>query len=715
MISRGISSAIAALRKGRLLFLFALFVLVPTIPLAWIALESIAGNRAPAAARINDHLRRVGDAAVRIAMRPLLDCAPELSRRIRPGLSAGTLAAGISEGGKACPYATGVFLLDHRLRPLHPFREPAERTADILFGARPDERLVEYSRAMRAGSAKEFISGDPSAAREEYRRAARGAGNPQTKAIAMLAEARCTMKAGDCGDALGLYREILAGTGEGVSYNGLSLKLLTMYGAASAGMRAGRAAESAALFLEILRGLAAGELAGNADEASFYASMIGGRRGELAGIPAAGVPGAPAFDAVFREWQSTESAAREMERLRGEFGSDLQRVLEEDVKGFRVLSRTDDGEETMVACMPVAVRGQAQPAVLVVVLDGRGLREAMQDILPDAVASEPDVNLVLSDREGNVIAARGGPEGGSPHSVTRILAPVFPSWQLRLTYRADGLLYQLAARERRTRLIYSSLLISIIFLGLYLIYRLVKKDSELARLKSDFVSRVSHELRTPLSTIRAVGEMLEMGAVSSREKEKEYFTYITSEGQRLSRLIDNVLDFSRIGAGKRTYTLRPADIASTISSTVRAFQQYVHPEGFEIAYEADDGIPRVDADEDAVSQALINLLDNAVKFSREEKSVRVELRRRGGEVLLRVSDRGIGIAPGDLDKIFHQFYRLDEGRRVARKGAGIGLSIVKHIAEAHRGRVDVQSRLGEGSVFTIVIPVPSGARPGRSV
>ena len=697
---------IVALRKGRFIFIFVLFVLVPTIPLAYLALQSIPGDQEPVAAQINNHLRRVGDAATRMAVRPLLDCVPEFSRRIRPGLSVSALAAGISEGGKACPYVTDIFLLDHRLRPLHPFREPAERTADILFGARPDERIVEYSRTMRAGSAKEFISGDPGAALEDYRAAVRSAGNPQTKAIAMLAEARCGMKAGRCAEALDRYREILAQTSEGVSYNGLSLRLLTMYGAAAAGARAGRTAESAELFFEILRGLAAGELAGNVYEASFYASMIAGLRGELAGPSAAGAAAPSRFDAAFRDWKATERTARTMERLRGEFGPDFQRALEKNGQGFRVLSRTVDWEETLVACMPVAVQGQARPAILAAVLDARGLRGIMRDILRDAVASEPDVNLALSDPEGNVIAARGDPEGGSPHVLTRALSPVFPTWQLRLTYRGDGLLYQLSARERKTRLIYSSLLISIIFLGLYLIYRLVKKDSELARLKSDFVSRVSHELRTPLSTIRAVGEMLEMGAVSSREKEKEYFTYITSEGQRLSRLIDNVLDFSRIGAGKRTYTLRPADIAATVASTVRAFRQYVHPEGFEIAYEADAVIPRVLADEDAVSQALINLLDNAVKFSREEKVVRVELRRRDGELLLRVSDRGIGIAPGDLHKIFFQFYRIDEGRKVARKGAGIGLSIVKHIAEAHGGRVDVQSTLGEGTAFTIVIPVP---------
>jgi len=703
---RGLSPAAGAPRTKRLPFLFFLFVLLPAVPLAWLALKAVYGSREPIAAEINAHLAQVGERAVRILTRPVLDCEPEFSRRARPGLSPDLLPSAVAASRSACPYVTDVFILDRRLRPLYPFREPAERTGDILFGARPDERIAGYSRAMRAGSAQEFVAGDPGAALRDYRTAAREAGNPQTQAIALLSEARCNLKAGNFAEAFDRYREILARAGEGVSYHGLSLRLLAMAGAADAARRAGNAAEAAERFFAILHGLAAGELAGSVHEAAFYVSMVRDLRGELAAAGAE-APAPARFDAVLRDWDVTKRAALAMERLRERFGPDLGRVAEEGAGGYRMLSRTSGGEETLAACGTIALEGQAEPAVLVAVLDARGLRERMRDILRDTVASGPDVNLALMDAEGNAFAGRGDPGNDSPHVRTQSLAPVFPAWRLRLAYRKDGLLYELASRERRTRTVYSSLLLLIILMGLSLTYWLVTKDSELARLKSEFVSRVSHELRTPLSTIRAVGEMLEMGAVSSREKEKEYFTFITSEGQRLSRLIDNVLDFSRIGAGKRAYTLRPADLGKTVASTVRAFRQYVQPEGIEIVYEADPVIPRVPADEDALSQALLNLLDNAVKFSPGEKAVRVELRRQVGEVLIRVSDRGIGIAPGDLEKIFFQFYRVDEGRKVARKGAGIGLSIVKHIAEAHGGRVEVESDLGAGSVFTIVIPVPA--------
>ena len=260
-------------------------------------------------------------------------------------------------------------------------------------------------------------------------------------------------------------------------------------------------------------------------------------------------------------------------------------------------------------------------------------------------------------------------------------------------------------RGRTTRLASIFFLLAVTLLGLYVTYRSIKRDTELARLKSYFVSRVSHELRTPLATIRAVGEMLEMGAVSSREKEKEYFSLIASESERLSRLIDNVLDFSKIDSAKKRYRFRTADLKKTVSNTVRVFRQYVRPQGFNIVFDLDEDVPMMVVDEDAISQALINLMDNAVKFSRDEKEVKVELRRMGAKIKISVRDNGIGIAPEDLDRIFDQFYRPKETTELSGKGAGIGLAIVKHVAEAHGGKVEVQSKQGEGSLFTLLLPI----------
>ena len=318
-----ISSAIEALRKGRFLFIFAVFVLLPIIPLAYLALQSIPGDQEPVSDRINARLRSVGETVARTASRPLLDCVPEFSRRVRPGLPISALAAEVSEWRKSCPCVSDVFLLDHRLRPLHPFREPAERSADLLIAARQDEGIVEYSRAMRAGSAREFISRDPAAAIEDYHAAADRAGSPQMKAIAALSQARCAMKAERYAEAGDLYRAILEHAGEAVSYNGLSLRLLSMQGAADAEAGAGRTSDAAERRFDILRGLAAGELACDVDEAAFYASMITEIFRGSSGPPP------PGFEAVLREWAVTERSARAMERLRSEFAPDFARAIEE--------------------------------------------------------------------------------------------------------------------------------------------------------------------------------------------------------------------------------------------------------------------------------------------------------------------------------------------------------------------------------------------------
>jgi signal transduction histidine kinase len=454
--------------------------------------------------------------------------------------------------------------------------------------------------------------------------------------------------------------------------------------------------------------LAEGKLAGSIHEASFHASMALEECTELMNQAELRERYGPPIEKAREQWVRTEAAAMAMGKLRDAWRIDLQRGFEEGARvagRVETVSRPLGGEDMVMLYRLVTVEGSDRPVLLAVLLNSQALRREMLDILRDAFESEPDVNSTLTDASGTVILSRMSPAGSSRYEVRRAMAPAFPSWKLMLVYRNNGPLLAAEAVERRTWLSYIALLTVIIFMGMHITYRSIRKDSELARLKSDFVSRVSHELRTPLATIRAVGEMLEIGAVSSREKEKEYFSFITSESERLSRLIDNVLDFSRLGAGKKMYHIKPIPLAKTVSATVRAFKQYVTSEGFEILYAADDDIPLVPADEDSISQALINLMDNAVKFSRDEKVVWVELRRRGDEIALRVRDRGIGIAAKDMDKIFSLFYRQDNATTVSSKGAGIGLAIVKSIAEAHGGWVEVQSVPGEGSTFTIVLPI----------
>ena len=708
MISKKLLSIFGRLRRGRLILIFVLCVLLPTISLAYLTVRSLVMEAEDTAKKIDGHLERFGLAFKKMATAGLAGCETDLDKRISVDQPLNEIVEEISEAVKACPVFKSFFILDHRLLPLFPFGAAGEKVPSAGIASAADRENDKFFQAMKEGSRKEFGSNDPEGAVADYRRAHAIGGATQCMALAGNAFARCFFKLGRYREAQKYYREILRKREASVFCGGLSLNLLALYQLAVIDRKLGYESTAAERLLDIMRALAGGELAGNDHEAVFYASMIDGEMDKLLGSKRLPRRYGPEYEDILGLWLDRKRAALEMGALRAAALFDFQRLLGEDGKSaqeFRPVSIVIDGEEVLFLCSAPAASDTGRRIVIAVVLDKAALRREVRDVLEEMVESEGDVNATVLDPTGDVVAEAGDATSSSGYEKPETLAPALPSWAVMISYKKQGLLFEVASKERMTRITSIFFLAVVVFLGIYMIYRSIKKDTELARLKSHFVSRVSHELRTPLATIRAVGEMLEMGAVSSREKEQEYFRLIASESERLSRLIDNVLDFSKIGTKGKTYSFRQADVKKMVSNTVLAFRQYVKSEGFDIVFQTDDEIPAAAIDKDAVRQALINLLDNAVKFSREEKTVWVELRRKEGNITISVKDRGIGIAPEDMDRIFDQFYRPKEAVALSGKGAGIGLAIVKHVAEAHGGRVEVQSRKGRGTLFTLVLPV----------
>jgi signal transduction histidine kinase len=248
--------------------------------------------------------------------------------------------------------------------------------------------------------------------------------------------------------------------------------------------------------------------------------------------------------------------------------------------------------------------------------------------------------------------------------------------------------------------------------GLTLTYKAVSKEMAVAKLKSDFVSNVSHELRTPLALIRLYAETLELGRVQTREKTDEYYRIIRKESERLTALINNILDFSRIEAGRKEYEFRETDVAELVRNTLESYRDQIKEQGFALEEHIDPNIPRVNVDREAIARSVVNLVNNALKYSASDKFIGVKLYRTNGSVNLEVADRGIGIARNEQAKIFEKFYRAGDPLVHTTKGSGLGLSLVRHIALAHGGNIDVESTLGKGSKFTMWLPingVPSSA------
>jgi len=301
---------------------------------------------------------------------------------------------------------------------------------------------------------------------------------------------------------------------------------------------------------------------------------------------------------------------------------------------------------------------------------------------------------------------------GKPE-VSRKFEDVFSGLALGIKYQGTSVEALGQTWVHRSFLILGFLSLMIIG-GLVLTKHIVSKEMALARLKSDFVSNVSHELRTPLALIRLYAETLELGRITTPEKKQQYYRIIRKESERLTALINNILDFSRIEAGHKEYEFRNTDIAELVRNTLESYRYQIEQQGFAFEESIDSNLPAVPVDREAIARALVNLVNNALKYSRDEKFLGVKLYRENSVVKLEVADHGIGIARRDQLKIFEKFYRAGDPLVHNTKGSGLGLSLVRHITHAHGGEIAVESTPGKGSKFTLSLPLASATQQPAS-
>jgi signal transduction histidine kinase len=349
----------------------------------------------------------------------------------------------------------------------------------------------------------------------------------------------------------------------------------------------------------------------------------------------------------------------------------------------------------------------------------RLLPRAVEKSLLQFFSGEDGQSPIVSvwDGQGRLVY-RSEPEARQGKSeITKAFPFVFTDWKIGLASRSVTPA-EVARRSFVLNFLLSLALAAALLGGLALAFQTASRQMRLSQMKSDFVSNVSHELRTPLASIRVFGEFLRLGRVDSPEKAREYGDYIETESRRLTQLVNNILDFASIESGRKSYRFETACVEEVVGETLKTFGVRLRQSGFRISYTAPETpLPPVHLDCGAIAQSLSNLLDNAVKYSEGaegaegDTNIEAGVRHEPGWIVIWVRDHGIGIPKDEQAKIFERFHRVGTGLVHDVKGSGLGLSIVQHIVQAHHGRVTVESRPGEGSTFSIHLPVDAVPNP----
>jgi signal transduction histidine kinase len=328
------------------------------------------------------------------------------------------------------------------------------------------------------------------------------------------------------------------------------------------------------------------------------------------------------------------------------------------------------------------------------------VRSSLQEFFPN---DHQDMIITLQDESGERLF-ESQPFDGKGFEVVVPLSSIFKDMNFKVVMRSSSV-EQTAKNVVAVNFSLSVAMTGLLVAGILMALRTASREMKLSRMKSDFVSNVSHELRTPLASMRAFGELLRLGWVDEPQKSREYGEYIENESCRLTHLIDNILDFSKIESAGKEYEFRETDIKELVQETLRSFEVRFGQSEFSVVLDVPhEPLPHAVLDRDAVSQSLVNLIDNAIKYSGESKKILVLLAREEGYITISVTDYGIGIQREEHQRVFDKFYRISTGLVHDVKGSGLGLAIVKHIMDAHRGKIMIKSQPGLGSTFTLCLP-----------
>ena len=571
---------------------------------------------------------------------------------------------------------------------------------------------AEFDSAQRL----EFQEKDLQAAGAAYMKALRRAGNDPLAGMILSAVARVQRKSGLLKESLSTYQRIVRECGSVVIPEGLPLGPSASLEICAVLRELKDIPKSRQAALDLYRRLINRQWTLERSEFEFFVQRA---RGYIEELPADAPPGSgdTPLRKEFRELGEAEARERKATERMIAFAEAAGPALQPRLKG--TLDRVglgsgfvrlilDIGNPSYLVSIedPEARPAGAPENAWGIIFDSERLRgavlePALRDHFPPGEAS-----WTVKGRDGSILSATAD-AGNGPATFRTNFAGNFPDWTLEF-HQPQGRLFRAFLFSSRGLYSFVFLLIAgILVFGLVLTMRSVSHELELARMKSDFVSTVSHEFKSPLTSIRQLAEMLQSGRIPSEERRQKYYDVLLEQSERLSLLTDNILSLAKIEEGRQEFKFERTDVPLFLTEVVTVIQERVRHEGFEIELDLRGSLPSLVADRTALSQAVANLIDNAIKYSGDSRKISVRASNEGQFVTIAVEDRGIGIKKEDIGRIFERFYRGGDELTRTVKGSGLGLTLVKKIIEAHGGRVRVASEVGKGSVFSIDLPLPA--------
>lgn len=336
------------------------------------------------------------------------------------------------------------------------------------------------------------------------------------------------------------------------------------------------------------------------------------------------------------------------------------------------------------------------------------LSHLVGSVFPQFFAARSQLLYQIVDERGDLVYGAPFRDASAGVVVEQAFSETVSAWRVRVAQK-DAATNAARSRRRLIDFFLIGLAVTVLAAGLGFLTVAVRRERRANELKSEFISNVSHELKTPLSIISMFGEMLALGRVKGPAQATEYAEIIWRESVRLGRLIDNVLDFARIERGGGGYEFAECDPAEVLARALEVCQRRVSTADMALSVEIAEELPPVRLDANAYTLAVLNLVDNAIKYAAEGKRIDVSLTRRDGWVELAVQDYGPGIEADELEHVFERFYRAKAVRLKPIRGSGIGLALVQHIARAHHGEALVESEVGKGTTFRLRVPVKEGS------